>query len=394
MFKLLAYLLTSILGVVYLSGCSTSAGNHLTKSNTNEIVQYSNLIHAADAEGYYLIGRNYQTKGNFDLAIVAYEKAIQLEGKNTKYLSALASVYADKKMYPQAIEKFKQIISSEMSSTNLNNLGYAYYLSGDYELAENAVNQALAFDPEYFTAKKNMVKILEKKVVENQAKISEAFDENNTLAQNENELKGEETIKNTSLEAIEKNDYASIAENLKNNIDEIKQDLVTLDANQKDEKIHNLQDKLLFLEAEVKEISNDIAVVQKSNNVFDITYVTTDQPKTANVIAANLNKNQSVINFKYDQRFGYVEILNGNGIGGFAKKVKDDLLDKKIVSNIKIKNANHFMHRRTIVEYRPGYADLALELATNISKDAEVKLSWDLPSKLSVRATVGKDSFI
>ena len=85
--------------------------------------------------GYITRGDAYYSQGKYDLAIVVYKKALELDPKN---------VYA------------------------LNNLGDAYSGQGEYDLAISALEKALEMDPKNVYALKGL-----EKVRETQSKINQ-----------------------------------------------------------------------------------------------------------------------------------------------------------------------------------------------------------------------------
>ena len=78
--------------------------------------------------GYITRGDAYYSQGKYDLAIIVYKKALELDPKN---------VYA------------------------LNNLGDAYYKQGKYDLAISAYKKALEMNPKNVYALKGLEKVRE-----------------------------------------------------------------------------------------------------------------------------------------------------------------------------------------------------------------------------------------
>lgn len=380
----------SIVSLIILSinGCASNSEN--LSQNTQPLVSpYSDLVKAPDADGYYKIARHYQENGSYDMAFYAYKMAIQLGQGNTKYMTGLATSYADKKKYEEAISQFKAIVLIEANAVNLNNLAYAYYLAGEYELAESAVSQALQFDPEYTTAKKNMVAILEKKIVEGSENATSSSHKDSETAQ---VVSNEDASNQRALEALQSNNYDAVVEGLKQEVNMIKQQLSEIKGANEEVKVWPVQAKVNELDAKLESLKEDAKVVQKANNVYEINYTPTTSAGYVTTEQAIKVENNSVLHFKYDHRYGYVQILNGNGVKGFARKVRKTLIESRVVSNIKVNDAKHYSYRKTIIEYRPGYGDLASELKQQLPTDADIKVAWNLPANMSVRVTMGRDS--
>jgi tetratricopeptide (TPR) repeat protein len=97
------------------------------------------------------IGNAYFNSGAFDQAIIAYNKAIELDSDFGKPYSNLALTYASQGRYAEAIPLFKQSIelpgSEEEIAISWNRLGDAYRRLGDSSSAIAAYQKADQLDP-------------------------------------------------------------------------------------------------------------------------------------------------------------------------------------------------------------------------------------------------------
>ena len=119
--------------------------------------------------GYITRGDAYYSQGKYDLAIVVYKKALELDPKNVYALNNLGDAYYKQGKYDLAISAYKKAL--EMDPKNvyaLNNLGDAYLGQSEYNLAISAYKKALEMNPKNVYALKGL-----EKVRETQSKINQ-----------------------------------------------------------------------------------------------------------------------------------------------------------------------------------------------------------------------------
>jgi hypothetical protein len=85
-----------------------------------------------------------------------------------------------------------------------------------------------------------------------------------------------------------------------------------------------------------------------------------------------------------------LEISNGNGVLGLAKRVAGRLVDAG-VRTTRLTNQRPFNHPTTEVQYREGYAAAAAALASKLQHPVQIKPKHDLASHIDVRLVLGKD---
>ena len=86
-----------------------------------------------------------------------------------------------------------------------------------------------------------------------------------------------------------------------------------------------------------------------------------------------------------------LEISNGNGVLGLAKRVAGRLVDAG-VRTARLTNQRPFNHPTTEVQYREGYAAVAAALASKLQHPVQIKPRHDLASHIDVRLVLGKDA--
>ncbi|HSL68722.1 MAG TPA: LytR C-terminal domain-containing protein [Longimicrobiales bacterium] len=85
-----------------------------------------------------------------------------------------------------------------------------------------------------------------------------------------------------------------------------------------------------------------------------------------------------------------LEISNGNGVLGLAKRVAGRLVGAG-VRTARLTNQRPFDQPTTEVQYREGYAAAATALASKLQHPVQVKPKHDLASHIDLRLVLGKD---
>lgn len=108
---------------------------------------------ARSADDAYLVGRNHHLARRYEDALRSYKAALALDPAHTSARNGLATIYAERRAFAQAIPIWRSMtdkvpLSSGPASAYLfSNLGYAYFLSGDYENAALTLEKACLLDP-------------------------------------------------------------------------------------------------------------------------------------------------------------------------------------------------------------------------------------------------------
>lgn len=109
------------------------------------------------AAAYYRLGRYHQDAGDLELALTAYTYASARAPKAPEPRIAAAAIHAQQGRLAQARAMLRQVCEEYPALAQpLNNLGYVYYLEGDYEAATQAFRAALAREPGSERARNNL----------------------------------------------------------------------------------------------------------------------------------------------------------------------------------------------------------------------------------------------
>jgi len=114
------------------------------------------------AEAYFYLAKAYALKGEHKLALAQFQKAVEIEPKNSEYLFAYAQSLIKFQRYLDAIRYFEQGIKEEGLEVESGlKLSEAYFLSGDFSNAMNILEVLLINNPHLFLIYENMAKYCE-----------------------------------------------------------------------------------------------------------------------------------------------------------------------------------------------------------------------------------------
>lgn len=100
---------------------------------------------AVQAEKHYKLGQDFETNKQKDLALEEYQRALNLDPANARYVYAVAAVQAAQQEYPKAIRMLQDYIDANPTQVEAyNQLGKAYLLSGQVEDAKQAFGKAIS----------------------------------------------------------------------------------------------------------------------------------------------------------------------------------------------------------------------------------------------------------
>jgi hypothetical protein len=108
---------------------------------------------AASANDAYLQARQQHLAQRYDEAIQSYRAALAAEEGHVNARNGLAALYAEKGDFAQAIPLWRALTENATMSSGpgtaflFGNLGYAYFLNGDYDNALTALEKACLLDP-------------------------------------------------------------------------------------------------------------------------------------------------------------------------------------------------------------------------------------------------------
>jgi tetratricopeptide (TPR) repeat protein len=135
--KMLRSIIFILLSIVFFSGCAATSHHSATIP-----------IDTRSAEIFNQRGNDYFVKGQYDLAMVEYKKAIATFPQYAKAHSNLGYTHFEMRQYDHAIAEFtKAIDSNPRYAKAYNNRGLVYFTRGEYDRAISDFNKAIEIDP-------------------------------------------------------------------------------------------------------------------------------------------------------------------------------------------------------------------------------------------------------
>jgi len=106
---------------------------------------------------YFTLGNDYTKKKEYDKAIEAYQKAIEINPNNAWAYNNMGLCFYHKKEYDKAIEAYQKAIELDPNYARAyNNMGLCFYHKKEYDKAIEAYQKAIELDPNYAKAYNNM----------------------------------------------------------------------------------------------------------------------------------------------------------------------------------------------------------------------------------------------
>lgn len=332
MFKLRP--IVAVLGACLLQACVAPPTNQEMSIQPLLRVRHSSDQSAAT---YYQLGKYHQKRGNLDLALEAFTQSIALDRRQLEARNALAAIHSRQGRLDEAKALLLQLVADFPAVAHpYNNLGYVYYLQGDYDAAVKTLQRALALDSGNEWARNNL-------------------DAVQTALASQGERAAIDRGLAPSVPATRSQGATLV---VPSSVPQTRMEVVQIVPN-----VYELKPKAALTPVAVERL------VDKSS-------LTTAAPATAVVIAAKTFK---------------VEIANGNGITGMARRMRHLLGQRGIAVN-RLSNQRPFKHLTTEIQYRIGYEQEAEALRTALRGYAVVVPGNEFSGNSEVRLVLGRDA--
>lgn len=284
------------------------------------------------AYGYFLLGAYYSGQRRNEKAAEAYRQALQLDPEMVEAHNALAMLHAEGGRYDAAVRHLGIASRLAPQSAKLhNNLGYVYHLQSDYAAAVKEFRSALTLDAHHALATNNLQTSCEKLDLANQ----------------------EDTAAGDKAEARSLLAFPCAEPHLAS-----KAETGTMDG--------LIESTLSLLRGRGVPIS-------------------TPDGQAGNPARAAAVARQS------DQSPGFrLEIVNGNGVPGLARRVREALLGTATPA-ARLSNMKLFTQRDTAIQYRKGFREEARLLSLKLPTRPSPMHLLDLGPAVDVRLILGKD---
>ena len=341
--KKLILILSSVL---ILCSCSSFYKRDLladTKINPIVQVQHSD----SSPKIMYLLGRYHQGKINYKKAIAAYEMALAADPDYVEVHNGLGVIYSVQGKYELAIQHFQTAINLSSEASYLhNNLGYAYLVQGQEIKAAESLQLALNLDPGNKQARSNLARTYERVDLHDKATILR--------------LSAPEAIKPST------------------NPDTLLHSTKAVNVTEK------------TIDGSLEQVETEAKLVQVTPNVYEYKYESTKKRDLISALISGpdqvlLSDQTSVLS--KDVR---IEVSNGNGVKGMAKKVLD-FLQKNNFSKARLTNHKTFTQPRTTIYYQSGNYEQANQLNRMLPKRVDMLENNKLQRNIQVKVLLGQD---
>lgn len=376
-------LLHALWCIPLMAGCATNQGSGGALLDIQPV--YSIRHSSEKPEVLYQVGRYYQGQKRYDQALAAYERALKADPAFAEAQNGRGVIYARQGKYDQAIAEFKAALEHAPRAAHIhNNLGYAFYLQGQYENAAASMEQAVALDPSNRRTHNNLG-------------LAYAQIGNKTLARQESTASAE--LAAAPAAAGPQVEVHAVA--MEDSVTAISQEPVAVPQEQSAVPVQAVAQKEVAVPEPVQllVLPKDAGVIGRAESAaqpvsdavatpaggYEAANLPVEPFATAMQDAANEGRPQAQKNGALR-----IEISNGNGVTGMAKKVGGFLKDLGYPVR-RITNDKPFSKPYTYVYYRDGYLDEALKLRADIPYTLLPLKDGGLLKGIHVRVVLGKD---
>lgn len=335
------------------------------------------------AATFYQLGKYHLERGNLDFARSAYEASIVLDGQQLEARNALAALDATQGKLDSAEALLIQIVADfpEVAHPH-NNLGYVYYLQSNFEAAQRTLQRAIALDAGNERARNNLnaVNIALARLGNRDAVVvAQAATPERQIAQTSESVASAvaaELATATPIEARAQS-LAIISTPLQRLAERIEPQA----------RMEMVQIVPNVFELRLKPIT------ASNNTVLAGLKDATPEPLSAvaEVLATLLPSVSSVPTSAAAAKTSRIEVANGNGVTGMAKRISS-VLNRQGISVSRLSNDLPYKQLETKIQYRAGFEKTAANLKNALKGHAVTVFTPTLSANSDVRLVLGKDA--
>jgi Flp pilus assembly protein TadD len=304
------------------------------------------------ADDWYLRGRNLHLERRYGEAVAAYQAALKADPAHVNAQNGLAIAYAERREFDKAIPIWRGLTRGATMASGTGtaflfaNLGYAYFLQGDYDEAVVALEKACLLDPLNARAWQNLGEALQRLGQDERAQQM---------------LRQAAALRDHDLRA----DYAAAHGGAR--MPAIEQAVQAARRPDRD---------WAFVD-----------IVNKGNGLVELRRVAA-APAALPAALPTVAAPAVPASAERATPLAALEISNGNGREGLARLVARQLREPGL-KVVRVRNEKGFGVRQTRIEYRPAFHTLADRLAERLGagKAVEAKQS----GRADVRLVIGHD---
>lgn len=350
------------------------------------------------ADEAYALARQQHLASRLPAAIDSYHTALRVDPRHINATNGLATLYAEQGNYPKAISMWRELTLDMRDSPSTafihSNLGYAYLLNGDFQLAIGELERACVLDPLSHRAWRHLGEALGKIGQEerasrmlHQAESLELHDLRGDYALTGSAPPGVVTDIDTALLTAARVAPVPAAAPSTTRTDRVDQ-WPSTEIRQTGSamfELHRPSAAVAGTAATKPPKAPAPAVLAKLPARVD--EVAADPPEVdltatrAPLPVANRPEDEVV------EPPVRLEIRNGNGITGMARSLSAAIADNR-TQVVRLSNQKGFRVERTRVEYQPGFAEAAERLAERFGGEA---VQAAARGNVDLRLVLGRD---
>lgn len=392
--------------VSLLAGCSqqTTRNDALTV-HPNQVAK----TRWGNPQAWYDLGRYYQGQGRHALAVPALENAVAADGAFVEARNRLGVSYALLGRHEEAIGQLEAAAQAAPNAAHVySNLGYAHYLKGDYAEAASALQRAVALDPANRHAQQNLGLAYAR--LGETAKSNEAYaratapQPKMAVATPSQPAPAVQESRRTQVVQVAPNVYELRPKPASTAVVVMSADRPSIPPAQVEASDGNGVTGMAGRAGDAR-----LGETAKAHDVY--AKDAAPQPETAPKPGAAPEASNRIEHMSpnvYEPRLRHasfataipanrpsaprarVEVSNGNGVTGMAKRVGVYLKDGGIAAT-RLTNQRGFNVAATRVEYRKGYEAEARQVAAAMPRSVDIAPSTRLRRDVGVRLVLGKD---
>jgi Tfp pilus assembly protein PilF len=368
--------------------------------------------HSADqsAATFYQLGKYHLERGNLDFARSAYEASITLDGLQLEARNALAALDATQGRLDSAKALLIQIVADFPEAAHpYNNLGYVYYLQSDFEAAQKTLQRAIALDAGNERARNNLNAVnIALARLENRDTVTLALAQPAAQQPQETLPLTLPLLQAAPAEQPAAQSGESVAVDAAVAVDvavavETATELgVAAPIETRTQSLAIISPPLEQTVAERIEPQARMEVVEIVPYIFELKLkhakttmladVKPEKPVPASPVAAALATVLPVASSSANPaRASRIEVANGNGVTGMAKRISD-VLGRRGISVSRLSNELPYKQQETKIQYRAGFEKTATSLKNALKGHAVVVLAPSWSPNSDVRLVLGKDA--
>lgn len=370
--------------------------------------------HSADqnAATYYQLAKYHLEQGNLDFARSAYEASILLDGKQLEARNGLAALHATQGRLEEAKNLFLQIVADfPQASHPYNNIGYIYYLQNNYDAAVLNLQRALALDSGNDRARHNLDAVhiaLAKNGGQSTVEMAMAppstspnlptphnpavpvtiptlpslstpattHSSPSTLSTQTTSIQQTEPVSTLAAADARTQGLAIISPPLQ---PQSRMEVVQILPNVYELKLRSATEIVL---TEMKVEKSPVTLAQS---------LAAPARAMVNALEKAITKASPITTVKLiNVKTSRIEVANGNGVNGMAKRVSKVLGQQGIAVSL-LTNEQPYKQQATKIQYRLGYVQTAMRLKNAMQGHAVLDSSPNLSGNSDVRLVLGKD---